>query len=1108
MIGEGPAAFYRDACRVMAGSSRFDSTTHLVGHLVREIESALRASLATFRGPVARPQDAKWWNRVLGVLFGILPKFEEGTRKEEIRQIARGLGIPIDDPAIKAWLKLKSPHAFAHRDALFRPRPITAEFDEWWHNVETILYVVLRKFKEERYVEILHEIDRLLAVENPSEVDATFLSNNVPNDSVVLAEFFNRNQNPRWLKLLQKKGFFNYPPDSGRWPQAGYLARMAATDRRTAEYVREIIFKLPNIDNHVVRAELLEGVQAMPAVTAAKLIEKIELWAKETTGFSSEQIAALIPMLAAGSEQQAALRIARAVLEITPAPADEVGLLGRMPRTRPDFWNYEQILIRYFSALVQATGLEALRLLCTLQSDAIRFTLREPEKSAPSDVSHVWRPTVEGSGRDQIPEIKSLLARHVIATASAIVRSKQATLEEVVATLEANRPRWRIFDRIVLYLLSQSDASAANLLAAERLTARDLFDAAECVHEYVALLRQRFRSLRAEQQQEILGWIDAGPLPEHLENVKRNIPQFTGKPVTDEDLVRFTKTWRRDWLQRFADQLPTEKLSDRDALIEELGANERPDLGSYRMEVIGSQSPISLDDLREKSVADQIKYLRDWKPAGDQFLGPSRSGLGELLAKLVVEHPESYATEAERFSEVDPTYQRFLLNGLREAVEKGRGFDWLPVLRLCPHILNQPIEIPDRKALPLDEDQDRTWCRNAIATLLETALRQKQLPIPVELKGELWNVLEALSNDPNPTAEHEAQYGGSNMDPSHLALNSTRGQAIAAVILYARWMCRLIVKEGQVWSFELVPEARKVLEAHLDESFDPSLAVRSVYGRMLVLLFQIDAQWLREKAETIFPSDKAKQSYWEAAWTSYLAFSQVYVDVFELLRPQYQLAVDRLAAPVVLPRLPIDPKQRLAEHLMSLYWSAKIQADGSDLTWDSFWSNAPAESREHAIWFLGRSLYDAKENLAPELLARLQALWESRVSAARAATEPADHVREIVQFGWWFCSGKFPEEWTLEQLESALTLAGHVTPDHFVLEALAGVAGRDPVHAVRCLEKMIDETDRLQLRVHEKEMRQILVEAKKAGGEARTILTHVVNALARIGMPQFRDLSE
>src|SRR5947208_14733040 len=43
LLGPGLAAFYRDACRLMSTNPAFDTTTHLVGHALREIESALCA---------------------------------------------------------------------------------------------------------------------------------------------------------------------------------------------------------------------------------------------------------------------------------------------------------------------------------------------------------------------------------------------------------------------------------------------------------------------------------------------------------------------------------------------------------------------------------------------------------------------------------------------------------------------------------------------------------------------------------------------------------------------------------------------------------------------------------------------------------------------------------------------------------------------------------------------------------------------------------------------------------------------------------------------------------------------------------------------------------
>ena len=54
MFGPAPAAFYADACRLQAGEPSLASTTHLVGHLLRELESALREILR----PMIPPQQA------------------------------------------------------------------------------------------------------------------------------------------------------------------------------------------------------------------------------------------------------------------------------------------------------------------------------------------------------------------------------------------------------------------------------------------------------------------------------------------------------------------------------------------------------------------------------------------------------------------------------------------------------------------------------------------------------------------------------------------------------------------------------------------------------------------------------------------------------------------------------------------------------------------------------------------------------------------------------------------------------------------------------------------------------------------------------------------
>ena len=111
LIGPGPAAFYRDACRFMQVRASFETTTHLVGHLFREIESALRAVVKATTGPSEQPSK----------------RVEPDKHRREILAILKGLGIGETESIAQAWLRMagqehnEALHRRAHRDALSAP---------------------------------------------------------------------------------------------------------------------------------------------------------------------------------------------------------------------------------------------------------------------------------------------------------------------------------------------------------------------------------------------------------------------------------------------------------------------------------------------------------------------------------------------------------------------------------------------------------------------------------------------------------------------------------------------------------------------------------------------------------------------------------------------------------------------------------------------------------------------------------------------------------------------------------------------------------------------------------------------------------------------------
>lgn len=59
--------------------------------------------------------------------------------------------------------------------------------------------------------------------------------------------------------------------------------------------------------------------------------------------------------------------------------------------------------------------------------------------------------------------------------------------------------------------------------------------------------------------------------------------------------------------------------------------------------------------------------------------------------------------------------------------------------------------------------------RKEVAGLLDTGLRSSTGGITSNLRESIWELLQVLAEDPEPTPEYEERYGGSNMDPATLA---------------------------------------------------------------------------------------------------------------------------------------------------------------------------------------------------------------------------------------------------------------------------------------------------------------------------------------------------
>jgi hypothetical protein len=437
--------------------------------------------------------------------------------------------------------------------------------------------------------------------------------------------------------------------------------------------------------------------------------------------------------------------------------------------------------------------------------------------------------------------------------------------------------------------------------------------------------------------------------------------------------------------------------------------------------------------------------------------------LARALTPVVAKYPERFVADIDGFRSLDATYVRALLTGLRDAIKEQRAVDWAPVLDLCGWIVRQPREIPGRdkeQVRDREVDPDWGWTRQTCAQLISAGLEEGPESIPTDLRANTWEVIMELTDDPEPTPEYEERYGGTNMDPFTISINTVRGDAMHAVFNYALWVYRSLKDqpgpdEALACGFENMPEVEAILEKHLNPSFEPSLAIRSVYGQTFPWLVMLDKEWTRQRVPEIFPPQDANKALHDAAWNAYIVFCRPYDNVFELLVNEYATAVEHLG--IVKEKLvrPADPDERLVEHLMVLYWRGKLPLDEPEGLISKLFRIGSNEIRGHALVFVGLSLLNTKEEVPIEVLDRLQSLWENRIAAAKEDNEGTDFRAEMSSFGWWFASSKFDPKWSLARLSDALLISGKVDVDDHVVEKLAMLIDDFPLEVVQCLELIV-----------------------------------------------------
>lgn len=854
------------------------------------------------------------------------------------------------------------------------------------------------------------------------------------NTGAKVSLFFGRADDPRWLKPAIERGHFAQPPSAIRegnsirfvgWPQAEFLARVA--ERAEPEVVLAAIREVRLTDDVIIYTNLLRALSFLPARVAVEAVDQVSDWIGVPLSgrFIFQEVAGLVVRFAEGGFSNAGLVLAQHLLKpVGPRPPKEAELHGakveirQEPEALLDPWEFDRFLETALPALIAHSSMATSEMLAEILDDYLVAEFGVEAREKERDISYIWCREVEGAAERPAYEYKQVLVPWLRDASIAVARTGAGACRQVMETLRSYP--WPVHSRVAL-ITAASVADAAPDVASALLLDRSLFDGLEYRHEYAVLAKHAFSLLNEEQRDTVLTWIEEGP-------------SFDA----DDDRK---ERWRRDRLTAVIDHLPEAWRERYDQDVEKFGEPDwQADHLTGPTELwTGPTSPITEGELAERSVSEVIAYLEHWEPPRE-WHAPTREGLGRVVMADVQARPAQYAVEAAAFGDLDPTYARNLIGGLRAGVSQLQGVDLGPVFELALRVVEGRVPLPQRVQDALDLDEDRDWrgSRLELGHLFE-ALAKSNL-IDASHDAIAVRCVAALLDDADPTVDNEARYGDG-MGAINYSINTVRGQAVhAAAVLLAGLV------GARRTGTEAAAELRAALLKRLDPTVEQSVAVRAalgIYYAQLVAAGVDDGSLLSAR---IFTADAQGRE----AWAAFLRFNTLSGQTVDSVWPILSSALT--SGEWIRSDNSLSQSLRLAA---SLFVAGYRDAEVALLLWDG-WGHASSNLRAGVIFGVSQVLQSSLDRA--EVPVRVAELvdgildFEDRHLAARSDERRSD----LEALGTILVSQRMSIEWTLRALQRLLGLGSLPTDIEGVVARLAEAMVRDDLQEgiLDCLEEI------------------------------------------------------
>jgi hypothetical protein len=845
--------------------------------------------------------------------------------------------------------------------------------------------------------------------------------------------FFSRLNNPLWIGPLRDRGYFNNPPalkqlpdgyvQYPHWPELCYLVTIAeeATDQ-----VVEIILSLPKTDNPRVYEDVLTIALKLKGRKSVRLLPKLIEYIKLDNPFLANRYPELLNHWTDQNNIAEALKIAILLVPFRedPRTRDKQQIRKRKlnysetllePTPHFEQWEYQQILEKGIRPLAEHEPYQVSCILIDAVASMIRLGMHPEdfEKGSDQDYSEIWCRRLNKPDLDY-QNMKETLVQTLTYACEQVYDKASKSIDDLDQALRNHR--WKVFKRLRQHLYASHPNDQVLPWIREQILGHDDYSKWEHHYEFQLMIRKASehfgsRLLSEDERKDIFEAILSGPS-------KEDFREWMGERYSEEAFQQRQRDFHRMQLLPFAALLNGNVRRYFDELEGEIPAEAVTDdsyspYGGVTSGAVSYQSPKSIEDLDSMTDEELLTYLNDWneehREKDNWLVEINISALADVFQsffkdKIVSDGSRQAFWLANRNRVARPVYVAAMLKAMIDLVKEKDCENLNQWIEFCEWVLSHPDKPRvDGQPEPRDESRDYPdWgsSRQAVVDFID-ACANKDTDTPIAARGGLAALLRQVCCQFDWRLDHARPVLLNRDDPITEAINNTRSRALKSLINLGFWVRRQLPEDP-------LPEMTDILVKRIAEDAEIPLTrpEHALLGMQFGNICTLNQDWAAQQREIFFP--QVNESVWRDAFGSYIRFNHPVKLTFEILRNEFEYAIENLS---ILETEKGDGKElidRLGQHLFTYYLWEVYPLTGDESLLERFYDKTKDDRKRWGQIFdhVGRSLRNSGRQLDKALTDRIIAFFDWRFDAA----EPL----ELQEFTFWLEAECLDPDWRLQ----------------------------------------------------------------------------------------------